>query len=228
MLERLSIPVGTAIAFTVLSQIVNVALMPAWGRLIDRLGERPVFLLSASCFVITLPLWPIVGALDPGMGLLLLALIHVVAGAGAGGVAVAATTLAREVAPSGKLTSYLAARAVASAIPAALAPLAAGLLGSWLQQHSLTIQLHGLATLHLHGLDFVFAGAFLLGLYALHRLMAIPGAPLPPRRALLAELLVELRNCAVNSVGGLHHLGAPPPIHDRSEHSRPIETFVAR
>ncbi len=207
MLRRLELPVSVAIGFTALSQIVNLVALPTWGRLDDRYGSRAVLFLATTGFLATLLAWPLLGLVDRPVAYGLLVIIHAVGGSCAGGVTLGATTLVQEQAPRAHLTSYLATRSVTVAIPAAFAPLASGLLATWIGDRAF-----GWAGIDLQGLDFVFVVAAFICIYALRRLLAIPGARIPSRRVILAQWLLEARSIFVSSVAGLHHVGAPSTL----------------
>jgi len=226
MLRRLELPVSVAIGFTALSQIVNLVALPTWGKLDDRFGSRAVLFLATSGFLATLLAWPVLGFVDRPIAYALLVLIHAVGGSCAGGVTLAATTLVQEQAPPEHLTSYLATRSVTAAIPAAFAPLSSGLLATWLGTRALSF-----GGVDLQGLDFVFIVAALLCIYALRRLLAIPGARIPSRRVILAQWLVEARSVFISSVAGLHHLGAPSTVasdHADSALRRPVQSSASQ
>jgi MFS family permease len=113
-------------------------------------------------------------------------------------------TLALQVAPRGEAAAYLATNALVSGIGAAVAPILAGLSADWLntQRFTITIQWSSswgrelalaVRPLDFHGLDFLWAASVVLGLYAIHRLLAVPASERGLGRALVAAMLEEMR-----------------------------------
>jgi nitrate/nitrite transporter NarK len=46
------------IAFSVLSQIINVMFLRLWGVLTDRFGDKSVLLVTCTMFALTTAFWP--------------------------------------------------------------------------------------------------------------------------------------------------------------------------
>jgi MFS family permease len=149
----------------------------------------------------------------------LLFLIHILAGISTAGVTLCSANIALKTAPPGKATSYLAANALVNGIAATLAPIMAGALADWFDSQELTLALRwrstetGLTrfevpTLALRGLDFLFALSFLLGLYAIHRLIAVKEEGEVEEKIVVTELYSEVRRAVrhLSNVAGLRHL----------------------
>jgi MFS family permease len=112
----------------------------------------------------------------------LLVLIHVLSGISTAGVNLSAAGLALKSAPKGKATAFLAVNAIISGTAATIAPILAGIASDHFAEEHLSIDLHWLSgaierahvtAIDLQGLDFIFVIAFVFGLYALHRLLAV-------------------------------------------------------
>ncbi|HTC24807.1 MAG TPA: MFS transporter [Gemmatimonadales bacterium] len=201
LLQRVGLSIGFVLALTVLSQLTSAFVMRAWGRVADRFSALTALRVSVIGFLLSVAGWPIAGRLAPAMLVLVaLAIIHMLAGLASAGVTLCTTTVAMEIAPPTEVGGYLAANGIVSGIAAALAPISAGLVADWLEPQRLSVTIRwsapargiALAPLDLQGLDFLFVATVLLGLYAVHRLLAVPEQR-PADRAVVAALADAVR-----------------------------------
>lgn len=217
LLERIGLGMAWVLGFSVLSQVANLGFLRIWGRLADRVSHKTVLGLSGTLFVLSIALWPFTTMPAPhALTLPLLAFIHVLAGISTAGVTLSAAGITLKLAPRGKGTAFLAVNAMASGVAATVAPLIAGFAGDALVGESLRLDLRWASAdqpramftaLDLAGLDFVFVGAVLLGLYALHRLLAVQEIGEITEGA-ASELYLEVRKAVrqVSTVAGLRRL----------------------
>lgn len=226
MLQRLGMSMSWVIGLTVLSQLINASFFPLWGRLADRYTNKSVMAATAPLFIGTFLLWPFTTMPEVhDFTLTLLAVIHIAAGITTAGVNLCATNLAFKLAPLGRGGSYWAVNNLVSGAAAALAPMLAGVAADFFagEQLLLTISLSSSAASHpsytvpavdLRGLDFVFVAAFLFGLYALHRLLAVREMgevrEKVVRDALLSEMWRSVRQ--VSTAAGMRQLLLMPVI----------------
>lgn len=198
MLQDLGLGLAVVVPLTVAGQVANMAVLPLWGRLSDRLGNKPVLAVCGLLHVAVLAGWVFVAVPETHAATVpLLAFLHMVLGAATAGVTLAGSTIALKLAPAGTGTAYLAMNGMVAALGAGIAPLLGGALADVMaaQEMTLTVSLSGSAgflsvdALHLHGWDFFFVAAAGVGLYALHRLARVvePGAASVP--ALVRALL---------------------------------------
>lgn len=219
MLKRLHLSMGVIIAFSVLSQMVNVMFFHLWGRLADRFSNKSVLAEAGPMFIATFLLWPFTDLFEnPLLVFATLLVIHALAGMSTAGVTLCTGNIALKLAPAGKSTAYLAVRSLTAGIAATLAPILGGVLGNWFEGEKLVLTLqwvsqplHGtwtIPTLQLQGLDFLFLMAFFLGLYALHRLLAVEEEGAVEKGVVLAEFNGEVRRAVrdVSNVAGLRDL----------------------
>jgi MFS-type transporter involved in bile tolerance (Atg22 family) len=204
MLQRIGLTLGQVMALTVLSQLINAVFLRLWGRLSDRFGDKAVLNLSCSLFLLTLILWPFTNLPNaPSLTVPLLVGIHVLSGVASAGVTLCSGTLALKAAPRGEATAYLAANSVWSGVVAAVAPVLAGTLADWFADQRVRLLLSWTSTaeeggwvlltpLDLRGIDFLFLLAFVSGLYALHRLLAVREAEVVPQRVVASGLYMEM------------------------------------
>lgn len=224
MLVRLDLPVGWVLALSVLSQLANVSFYPIWGRLADRFSNRSVLGLSGTLFILCIAAWPFTTL--PGRYVLtvpLLIAIHVLAGISTAGVNLCAAGITLRLAPRGKATAFLAANALISGAAATLAPALGGILADALANQRLTMEMRWTSfeslrmmftAIDLEGLDFLFVAAAFLGLYALHRLIAVQERGEVDETLAVNEVYREMRKAVrhVGNVAGLRRLTEFPYV----------------
>ncbi|HEX6668412.1 MAG TPA: MFS transporter, partial [Gemmatimonadales bacterium] len=190
LLRRLAFPMWAVIAFAVLSQLTAALVLRAWGGVADRFSTLAVLRVSCAGFLLSVAGWPVVGLVgEPGLVVVGVALIHVVAGLSSAGVNLASGTVAMELAPRGAAAGYLATNSLVSGAASALAPVLAGLSADWLESQRLSVAVN----VDLRGLDYLFVATVLVGLVALRLMRAVTERPSPRRRVVLAALMEEMR-----------------------------------
>ncbi|GMV93138.1 MAG: hypothetical protein AMXMBFR82_29160 [Candidatus Hydrogenedentota bacterium] len=224
LLRRLGLSMTWVIGLSVLSQMVNVLFFRLWGRTADRFSNKSVLAISGPLFIFSFLMWPFTTLPEQHMFTIpLLIAIHVLAGISTAGVTLCAGNFAFKLAPYGKATSYLAVNALVCGVAATISPVIAGFAGDWFTPYEMKISLEwlnwqtgepgfSLPTVDLRGLDFVFIIAFFLGLFALHRLLAVKEEGEVEESLVRQELLGEMRRVArqVSTVAGIRMLSAFP------------------
>lgn len=205
MLRVLELTMTWVLALSVLSQVCNVLFLRLWGRLADRFTNKSVLAVAGPLFILGFMLWPFTTMPERYvLSIPLLIVIHVLGGMSTAGILVSATNIALKAAPHGKATAYLAMNALVSGAAATLAPLIAGFAADWFETQRLTLTLHWESTaasaraidvpaLMLTGLDFLFVIAFLLGLHAMHRLLAVKEEGEVTEEIVVQEFYAEIR-----------------------------------
>ena len=205
LLRRFGLPMAWVIGLTVLSQATTALAFRWWGAMADRFDLRTVLRVSGAGFLLTVAAWPFINLLaSRPLVLALLVLLHMVAGLAAAGVNLGTGTLAMEVAPRGEAAAYLATNALVSGAAAGVAPILAGFSADWLNTQRFTVTVQWSSTwrrdlavavrpLDFHGLDFLWAASVVIGLYAVHRLLALPARQPGQGRAMVAAMLEEMR-----------------------------------
>lgn len=220
MITRLHMSMAFVLAFSVMSQVVNVVFLRIWGRLADRFSNKSVLGVSGPLFVLSILLWPFLTLPEKHMLTIpLLVVIHVLAGMSTAGVTLCSGNIALKLAPQGRATSFLAVNALVNGVAATVAPIIAGIAADGVAGEQLTVSLRWIATdagitrfeaaaIALRGLDFVFVVAVLLGLYALHRLLALREEGEVEEEVVATELYGEVRKAFrhLSNVAGLRHL----------------------
>lgn len=209
MLQDLGLGMAVVVPLTIAGQVANLAFLKLWGRLADRLGNKPVLAVCGLLHVAVLAGWTFVTFPEVHAATLpLLVALHVVLGVATAGVALAGSTIALKLAPAGKGTAYLAMNGMVAALGAGIAPLLGGLFADTLaaQEMAFTLTWAGtggmlsIDTLHLRGWDFFFAGAAVVALYALHRLTLVREPGEASAAVLLRALVPQRAKKAANDV----------------------------
>jgi MFS family permease len=214
MLKTLGYRMTTILAFTIVSQLSNLAALGVWGSLIDRFSNKAVLRISAPLFLACTLAWSFTGLpWVQAMALYVLFTIHILMGISTAGVALASNNLAMRLSPRGEATSYLAANSVITSVCAAVAPIIGGLSVDFFASHRLTLGFTWeggardvtLQVLNFHEWTFFFAIACLVGIYSIHRLSLIEEATGGSDRLLLRDLLLEARRSmhSLSSAAGL-------------------------
>jgi MFS family permease len=224
MFRRLGFSMAAVVGLAVLSQTANALSLRVWGRLADRFSNKSVLGATGGAFLVSTTLWP-VAAMVHGEAMVygLAALIHVLGGIAAAGVTLCSGTMALKAAPRGQATSFLATNALVSGVAATIAPIVAGFAADWFTDRRLTVELrwasrapggmtHAFPALDLQGLDFLFVLSFLVGLYSMHRLLAVREEGDVKPEVVVSEFYAEVRRTvrSVSTIGGLRRLTAFP------------------
>ncbi|MBI2432839.1 MAG: hypothetical protein HYV26_08215, partial [Candidatus Hydrogenedentes bacterium] len=188
--------------------------------------NKSVLGVAGFLFILTFLMWPFTTMPEKHTFTLpLLIIIHVVAGIGTAGVTLCTGNIALRAAPYGRATAYLAVNALITGLAATTAPVLAGSAADWFNRYELQFDLRWVSTapptdlvvlhaLNLGGFDFLFLIAFVVGLYAMHRLLAVREEGEVKERVVLYELFLEVRRIAlhVSNITGLRHFGYFPYI----------------
>jgi MFS family permease len=220
MIRQLSIPLVWIISLSVLSQGINVLFFNIWGKLADRFSNKSCLTVAGPLFIVGIGIWPFLTLPDKHvLTMPLLVLIHVLSGISTAGVTLCSSNIALKSAPNGQATVFLATNSLVNGVAACIAPILAGLASDVLQGeqlklnlawHSATIgrDLFNISALDFQGTDFLFVFAFLVGLYAIHRLLAVTEKGDVTERIVITELYHETRHAlrSVANIAGLRHM----------------------
>jgi len=215
MLKRLDLGMTMIITLSVLSQIVNVMFLRIWGRLSDRFSNKSVLLLVCMLFLITMAAWPFTTMPEVYfLTIPLLLAIHVLAGMSSAGIMLCTGNIVLKLAPHRRATAYLAVSALISGSVATFASILGGLAASWLDAERLSLTVRWISVeslrwevfaIDLSGLDFLFVISGLVGLYAVHRLIAVKETGEVEAEIIFEHFRIEVRRAVANisNIGGL-------------------------
>jgi len=182
MLRGLGMDMTTVVILTAVQQITMVAFFRVWGTLSDRYSNKSVLRVSGPLLLASFGLWASL-SLFKGSGVVLpmVAGIHMLWGMSTAGVNLATANIGLKLAPHGKATSYLASSTLFTQLAAAISPMLGGMLSQYFD-----------------GWTIFFVVAFLLGMYALHRLTKVREEGEVAEKVVAHDLVVEMRNSSLS------------------------------
>ncbi|HZR68523.1 MAG TPA: MFS transporter [Burkholderiales bacterium] len=214
LMRQLGYSLSTVTTLWVASQVANALTLYLWGRLSDRLTNKAV--LAAALPVYFGCVLGLVFAALPAhreLTLVLLYVVHIVMGAAAGGIALAAGNIGLKLAPQGQGTAYLAAISLVASVSGGLAPILGGALAQWFEAAHLELlvrwgsaartgEFRVVAFAHW---EFLFAVSAALGLYAAHALSRVSEGEEHSERVVMQQFALEAMRTVnqISSIGGL-------------------------
>jgi MFS family permease len=202
MLKRLGLNMSFIIGLSIVSQVFNFLFLKIWGKYTDRFSNKSVLAISGPLFILSILAWTFTTMPEKYiLTIPLLIIIHVVMGLSSAGVSLASGNISLKLAPKGQATAYLAANTITNSIAAGVAPILGGKFAdffagrelAWTLKYTSPTGEFALPTLNLQQWDFFFAFAFLIGLYALHRLAMIKEVGEVEEKIVTQALFSEVR-----------------------------------
>jgi MFS family permease len=223
MLKRLGLSMSFIIGLSIVSQMMNFLFLKIWGRYTDRFSNKSVLAICGPLFIASILAWTFTTMPEKYFFTIpLLVIIHVVMGISSAGVSLASGNISLKLAPKGQATVYLAANTIANSIAAGIAPILGGKFADFFSERQLAWTLkyitpsgeYDLPTLNFQQWDFFFAMAFIIGLYALHRLAMIKEEGEVEENIVIQELFTEVRTHVrtLSSIDGLKQMVSFPFI----------------
>ncbi len=202
LLKYLHYSLSLVIALTVVQQAVYFAFLSIWGGFVDRFSNKTVLNISGMLFMLCILGFTFTSMPSRLLTLPLLVVLMILMGVAASGVTLATNNIGLKLAPRGSATTYLASISIVNSLAAGIAPLVGGQLVdvfarwdlAWTVKWSSPHAQLAFNTLHFQHWDFLFAGAFLLGLYGLHRLALVKEVGEVGDDIVLNALLTEMRS----------------------------------
>ncbi|WP_070158048.1 MFS transporter [Sphingobium phenoxybenzoativorans] len=243
IVSRLGFDMTFVMLLSVASQVTNLIAVRGWGTLGDRFAHKSVLAVAAPTYILCIvgmigasPL----GASDVGMAYLVG--LHALMGAAVAGVTLATANIALKLSPRGEATAYVATSALTSSLAAGIAPILGGLFADFFAARRFELLLRWtspngtvlLSPISLSHWDFYFLSAWLLGLYALHRLSLVQEEGQIDPKEMVEHIVGETRRAVRNlgTVTGLRALTDLPGalVHDARRRARwlRLQHHVAR
>ena len=221
MLVRLEMPLSLVVGLGVLSQAANVLFLRVWGTYVDRFGSKVVLSLCSSLYFLVILAWTFTTLPDRhALTVPLLVFLHILIGVASAGINIASTTIRMKMSPPAESTAYLTGVSLASSVAAGISPLIGGAFVDYFSVRHLQIAVEwvspstvvGFPALFLTGYDFLFAIAFILGLFTLSLLGKIREEGEADRDEVMDEMIQQTRSNlrSLNSVPGLSVLSHFP------------------
>lgn len=202
MLKRLGLSMSFVIGLSIVSQVMSFLFLKIWGRYADRFSNKSVLAINGPLFIASILAWTFTTMPEKYfLTIPLLIIIHVVMGISSAGVSLASGNISMKLAPKGQATAYLAANSIANSVAAGIAPILGGKFADFFSGRQLAWTLKytspsgefNMPTLNLQQWDFFFVMAFIIGLYALHRLAMVKEQGEVEEKIVLHELYAEVR-----------------------------------
>jgi RHS repeat-associated protein len=202
MLKRLGLSMSFIIGLSIVSQVFNFLFLKIWGKYTDRFSNKSVLAISGPLFILSILAWTFTTMPEKYiLTIPLLIIIHIVMGLSSAGVSLASGNISLKLAPRGQATSYLATNTITNSIAAGIAPILGGKFAdffagrelAWTLKYTSPTGEFALPTLNLQQWDFFFAFAFIIGLYALHRLAMVKEVGEVEEKIVAQELFTEVR-----------------------------------
>jgi len=223
MLKRLGLSMSFIIGLSVVSQVFNFLFLKIWGKYTDRFSNKSVLAISGPLFIFSILAWTFTTMPEKYiLTIPLLIVIHIVMGLSSAGVSLASGNISLKLAPKGQATAYLAANTISNSIAAGIAPILGGKFAdffagrelAWTLKYTSPTGEFALPTLNLQQWDFFFAFAFIIGLYALHRLAMVKEVGEVEEKIVAQELFTEVRTQVrtLSSVEGVKQMISFPLI----------------
>jgi MFS family permease len=182
LLKGLGLPVSYLIILAVISQLISISTLPAWGKFSDRYSNKTILGISTPIYVVTIAGWCFVGIYSHEyMNLALLLGIYIVSGIATAGTNLSLTNIGLKLAPREDAIVYLSVKNTITAIFSSLAPIIGGILADYFMNIKLTVSVQWnsphldkiFQLLALHEWNFLFAISALLALISLEFLIHI-------------------------------------------------------
>lgn len=223
MLKRLGLSMSFIIGLSIVSQVFNFLFLKIWGKFTDRFSNKSVLAISCPIFMLSILAWTFTTMPEKYiLTIPLLIAIHVVMGMASAGVSLASNNISLKLAPKGQATSYLAANTIINSMAAGIAPILGGKFAdffagrelAWTLKYTTPTGEISLPTLNLQQWDFFFAIAFIIGIYALHRLSMIKESGEVEEKVIALELFAEVRTQVrtLSSIDGVKQMISFPIV----------------
>jgi MFS family permease len=226
--KQLGLNITFVVILGMVSQATNVLALRSWGLLSDRFANKSVLAVAAPLFILCIA--GMVGAsqiTDRVWVMTYLVALHALMGLATAGVTLSSGNIAMKLSPRGSATAYIAANALISSAAAGLAPVLGGMFADFFAARRLEILLRWtspgdvltLMPLKVSSWDFYFLIAFVLGLYALHRLALVKESGEVDSKAMVGEVIAQARRDVRNlsPIAGLKMLTDVPAAILRDE-----------
>lgn len=203
MLTRLNISLTIVVGLGVLSQIATVFFLRVWGQIIDQYGSKAVLYVSSSLYFLVILGWVFTTMPDRhALTLPLVLFLHILIGIANAGVGVSMTTMRLQMTPQAQATSYMTASSLAMNLGAGISPLIGGAFADFFAVRQLKFSIEwidptrtiDLPAMFLTGYDFLFAVAFVLGIFTLGILRGIPEKGEAKAQVVMDELMIRTRD----------------------------------
>lgn len=214
MLVNLEMSLTAVVGLGVLSQVFNIVFLRVWGPIVDQFGSKAVLYLSSSLYFLVILGWTFTTMPEAhALTLPLLVFLHMLIGVASAGINITTTTIRMKMTPAAQSTSYLTAVSLAANLGAGIGPLLGGAFADFFSVRHLKVVIEwmdpfrviDIPAFFLTGFDFLFAIAFILGVFTIGLLTRIQEKGEADAQRVMDELMAQTRQNlrVLNSVPGL-------------------------
>jgi len=180
LLQRLEMELTLVILFSVVNQLTSVLFFELWGRIADRWNNKSVLKVCGFLFLFCVLGWTFTTLPQKHLLTLpILFIIHCLSGVASSGITLAQNNIGMKLAPQDKGTSYLAMMTLLSSFTAGVAPIIGGSFADFFTSYELSIRIifktpfrdYGAQPFSIEGWDFFFLFAFVLGFFAIRKVL---------------------------------------------------------
>ena len=202
MLTILELSLSVVVGLGVLSQLTNVLFIRVWGVFDDRFGAKAILSICSSLYLLVILCWTFTTMPDQhALTMPLLIVLHALLGIAGAGISISSTTIRMKMAPQAQATSFLTGASLAANLGAGIGPLLGGAFVEFFSSRHFEIGIEWVdpartvqfPAVFLTGYDFLFAVAFILGLFTLGMLSRIREDGEADRSAVMGELAAQTR-----------------------------------
>jgi MFS family permease len=221
LVQELHFEIAFVTVLMVISQLANMLCLRQWGRLSDRFSNKTVLAVCAPLFLLCILAWTYTALPERhALTVPLLFVIHIAMGISSAGITLASGNICLKLAPQGRATAFLATSSMVNSLAAGIAPILGGLFADDFASREIALLLRWstdvatgeVLTLKIRHWDFFFGFAFIIGLYALHRLSMIREEGEVREKILVQEMMIDARRTMQNlsPIAGLRILTTFP------------------
>ena len=214
MLTRLELSLSLVVGLGVLSQIANVLFLRVWGAFVDRYASKVILSICSSLYFLVILAWTFTTMPDKhALTIPLLVILHALLGIASAGINVSTTTIRMKLAPQAQATAFLMAASLAANLGAGIGPLIGGAFIDFFSVRHLEVAIEWVdptrsidfPAIFLTGYDFLFAIAFVLGLFTLGILGRVREEGEVQNEVVMNQLMAQTRENlrSLNIVPGL-------------------------
>ncbi|MFH1645250.1 MAG: MFS transporter [Candidatus Omnitrophota bacterium] len=146
MIENLKIDFSSITVFGTFATFATLFMMKIWGPISDKLGNKPVIIVSGWILIIVPFIW--IFAL-PGKYYFLVLIAHILSGAFMAGASLSQFNILIKLSPQAGRSVYLAVFAAITGSVGAVAPIAGGVFLKIFEGFSIVVFAHSISNLHL-------------------------------------------------------------------------------
>jgi len=182
MIENLKIDFSTITLFGVFSTLAAVFMMKIWGPISDRLGNKPIIVVSSGILILVPFMWVIA---VPGKYYLPVLIAHVLSGAFTAGIMLSQFNILIKLSPKEGRSIYLALNAAIVGLVGGIAPILGGSLLRVLGDINFAFFAYSITNLHI---IFIISSIFLIFTIFFVQMVKEPAAATP------VAVIMQLRN----------------------------------